>query len=467
MKHFLENPIDRTLRNWIPAAAGFAAATATILWIQPFPPQARTLEAVLFIYWMALATVLITVAIGALGSLAAWYIVKKLNHSHPPPRLTWRIASRTAWVVPLYLFTVVHSGWALVVAVLLTLGLVYALRNLQPAKPQTPALSSGWKVFACVIAGAAIEGGLIAAGTERQRLAVPVIALATLIVAWNATRSGKNGHPSRGLIAIFVAIVFSSGALVRRAGVVPGDGLFGVPLDPAIAASLYALQKSFGNGPVIPFVPNRSEARERSKAEIEGLSHRGIYLWPNVKKEVTLVPPLPFLGRKAFGKDQQTPLTIPFFGVYWFFRNPYRQPPPDSLVVHGSPAVHRFLSNDRSPLWEEAHQNLQTAFDLNCCNRIEIDVTNAEEHSELVEIELVLVNHGQRGKVDQPLGKAGLVTKPAKVAIPETLSFKIPTNSKVKKFDELVVRMRMMTPRPSESAQVAIERFRLVPKGRR
>jgi hypothetical protein len=135
--------------------------------------------------------------------------------------------------------------------------------------------------------------------------------------------------------------------------------------------------------------------------------------------------------------------------------------------VHGSPAVRRFLSNDRTPLWEEAHQDLKTAFDVTCCTKIEIDFTNAEHHSELVEIQLVLVSHAKQGKIEQALDTMHLTTRPAKVAIPETVPFTLPANSKVKLFDELVVKMRMMTPFSMDSAQVAIERFRLVPKGRR
>jgi hypothetical protein len=463
----VKNPVDRTLKNWVPAAAAFIAALIAILWLRPFPPQARTLYAVMFIYAMAVAEVLIVVGISAATAFSAWFVMKRLDRANPPPRLIWGIASRASWVVPLYLFTTVRSGWAIVIIALLVMGLVYVLRNLQPAMKQSPALSSDAKVQLCMLAGACIEVGLIAAGTYHPTQANLLVALATFIIAWNATKGGKSGHPARGLIVVFIAIVLTSGALVRRTLVQPGDALFGVPTDPAIAASLYALQKAFGEGPAVPFVPNRAEGNERSKAEIEGLSHRGIYLWPDVKKEVTLVPPLPNLGRMAFGKDHQTPLTIPFYGVYWFFRYPFRQPPFGSLVAHGSPAVKQFLSNDCSPLWEEAHQDLKTSFDLSCCNRIEIDVTNAEQHAELVEMELLLVNNGRQGKAVQPLGKLGLVTRPQKIAVPETVQFKIPAKSKMKSFDEFVVRMRMMTPRSMDSAQVAIERFRLVPKGRR
>ena len=232
---------------------------------------------------------------------------------------------------------------------------------------------------------------------------------------------------------------------------------------------LFTLQKTFGGAAFVPFVPNRTLPIERrnSQVEVAGMAHRGIYLWPDVKKDATLVPPLPNLGRLAFGKDRKTPLTIPFYGAYWFFRHPYRQPPIGSLVVHGSPTVRQFVSNDNSPLWEEAHQNLQTSFDLSCCTRIEVDVTNADRQPELIEIELTLVDSSRLPHIIQPLGTKRLVTRPDKLAVPETLSYSLPPKAKIKTMNELVVRFRLVTPRWAESAQVAIERFRLVPKAPR
>jgi hypothetical protein len=467
----VDKPVDRTLKNWIPAGAGFLAPGVAIAWLNPFPPPAKTLEAVLFIYAMALIYTLIVLGLSAGAALLTWFVIRVVDRKRPPPpRMTWRIASRAVWMIPLYLFTVVKSPWAVVATVLLVLGLVHVLRNLQPAAPQRPALSSGWKVFSCVVAGGAIEGGLIATGVERQSEAVLIVAAATLIVSWLATRSGRSGHPSRGLVTIFFAIVFSSGALVRRVGIQAGDGFLGFPVDPAVAASLYALQKSFGGGPVTPFVPNQKELVERggdANVNIQGMAHRGIFLWPEVKKdEVVLVPPLPHLGRKIFGKDRNAQLTIPFYGAYWFFRPPFEHPPLGSLVMHGSPAIRSFLSNDGSPLWEEAHQDLQTNLDLSGCSRIEMDIKNADHRPELLEIELLMVDRS-RWKDTQSLGRKRPVTAPAATAMNETLEYPIPPKSRAKNIVELVVRFHLVAPRLQESAQVEIERFRLVPKARR
>src|SRR5262249_51338951 len=110
-------------------------------------------------------------------------------------------------------------------------------------------------------------------------------------------------------------------------------------------------------------------------------------------------------------------------------------------------------------------QNITRSFDLGCCSRIEIDVTNADERAELVEIELLVHDSAKFSASAQTLGTHRLQTKPDSGSKPETLAFDIPSRTKVKTFDELIVRFRLVWPRYNDSAQVAIERFRLVPRG--
>ena len=447
-------------KRFLPMVVGFAAAGGLIVWIGPAPPHVTTLRGVLFLYALAMSQVALVAGSSALAALGAWWLMKPRT-----ARLVWPIASRAVWVVPLYLFLAVGSAWAVVAAVLLTLGIVHVGRNTQSAVPQKSTLSSGWQVVSCVVAGAAIELTVLAAGTRRAREAAPLAALAALIIGWRATKPGPSGHPARGLITIFVAFVLTSGALVWRV-IVPGDdGFLGYPVDPAIAASLYTLQKTFGGASPVPYVPNMPAVAKGGDADVQvkGMAHRGIYLWPDVKKETTLVPPLPMLGPRAFGKHRQTALTIPFYGAYWFFRPPYLQPPVGSLEVHGSPLLRQFLSNDRSPLWEEAHQSLQTAFDLSCCSRIDVDISNGDRQAELIEIGLTLVDTSQLPHVRQLLGVRRLASKPVGSAAAETLRFHIPQKARIRRMTELVVRFRLVWPRVAESAQVAIERFRLVP----
>lgn len=464
---------SQTLANWIPALAGWFAALILVSLMRPFPPRVSTLREVLFLYLAALFQVLLVALAASISSLIMWWIVKILRRGKGSERLTWGVASRAVWLIPLYTFSQVNSFWAVVAAVMAVLGLVFVLKNLQPLVVQSPALSSTGRMLGCVVAAAALELGFVAFGGWRMSQAVLLFALAALIVAWQATKAGKHGHPARGLITMFLALVFASGALVSRAGLSAGDGGFlGLLGDTAIEVSLSALQKTFGgDGRPVPLAPDRKEVAKKADAKVSvpGAAHLGIYLWPDVKKETTLVPPLPNLGRMAFGKDHKTPLTIPFYGAYWFFRPPYRQPPFGSLVVHGSPAVRQFLSNDGSPLSEEAHQNLQTSFDLSCCRGIEVDITNADPHPDLVEVELTLVEFSFKrgGMKRQSLGRKQLLTRPGSVALPETLLFEIPPQSRITKMDELIVHFRLVAPRWSESAQVAIERFRLIPKGLR
>ena len=371
--------------------------------LRPFPPRASSLKVVLFLYLGALFHVLLIAGVSALISLIVcwtmWWMMKVLRRGKPPERMTWAVASRAAWIVPVYIFSQTNSFWAVVSAVFAVLGLVYVLRNVQPAVEQSPALSSTARMIGCVVAAAGIELGFVAFGSLKVPQALLLLALSSLIIAWQATGAGKHGHPARGLITMFLAVVFSSGALVSRVGVRGSEGGFlGLVGDTAIEASLNALQKTFGGeGRAAPLMAEHKEVASATNVSVPGAAHLGIYLWPEEKKETTLVPPLPSLGRMAFGKDHKTPLTIPFYGAYWFFRSPFHQPPFGSLVVHGSPAVRQFLSNDGSPLWEEAHQNLLTSFDLTCCRGIEVDVTNADRQPELVDMELSLVDAGSSG----------------------------------------------------------------------
>ena len=113
-------------------------------------------------------------------------------------------------------------------------------------------------------------------------------------------------------------------------------------------------------------------------------------IWPEEKPRVTLVPPTPRLG-PSFGRARaENPLSIPFFGVYWIYRPPDKQPPPDSLVLRGSPADRRLRSTDRVHLNMEARQNLGALFPIDCCSAVELILDNADRYFGTVTIELLL-----------------------------------------------------------------------------
>jgi hypothetical protein len=191
----------------------------------------------------------------------------------------------------------------------------------------------------------------------------------------------------------------------------------------------------------------------------------GVILIPNVEKHVTLVPPLPSMSRKVFRKDDDNPLTIPFYGVYWFYRFPAVRPPATSVTLHGKPEDIRFRSSGYVPLTMEAHQNLGKLIDVSCCSRIQVAIHNLDrvDNSQHAagpnRVQLSLGNTTAR----QPAESLGM--DPIDGAEHQVLDFPLRPDLHLRQFDELTVRiLRGWT--MSQSARISVERFVLVPRGR-
>jgi hypothetical protein len=120
--------------------------------------------------------------------------------------------------------------------------------------------------------------------------------------------------------------------------------------------------------------PDRGAAKVQKKrprdgdtaAIVDGESWPGVVLWPDVKKYVTLVAPLPRTGLSLFQTKKLDSLSIPFYGAYWYFKGP-GEPPENCFVTHGDPSRQSFRSTDLTPLTMEARQNFGRAIELSCC----------------------------------------------------------------------------------------------------
>src|SRR5206468_2580816 len=99
---------------------------------------------------------------------------------------------------------------------------------------------------------------------------------------------------------------------------------------------------------------------------------------PEPAPHTVLVAPLPFLKHGLFTERRSDPVSIPFSGVYWLFRRPQTQPPPDSHVVRGSPLTSSFRSSGLRALSMEARQNFGTHIDLGCCSKVQIAIRSAD-----------------------------------------------------------------------------------------
>ena len=241
-------------------------------------------------------------------------------------------------------------------------------------------------------------------------------------------------------------------------------------------AAYSALHALFGNEETVLATGPRRSGRpsERNSAPVAiGGSYSGVILWPPLKDYVTIVPPVP-RGRvlDTDGNIKRSkPVTIPFFGAYWFFRTSDGGLPPDSFKSRGDPASISFRSTDFTPLSMEARENVGSLIDLNCCKTIQVIITNGDRHPGTVSLELILVNTTVAERPSQSLGKvpvnSTLHWKPADHRLPvtEILSFSIPPHSAIERFDELVIRFELGSPRQNRSAMMAIDRLRFIPRG--
>jgi hypothetical protein len=232
------------------------------------------------------------------------------------------------------------------------------------------------------------------------------------------------------------------------------------------------VQLPFGGGdrsrPPYLKAASKGSAPEGSSASVDNSGdHTGVILLPEREQHTTLVPPLPSMPSDLFDAKHQNPLTIPFYGAYWFFKLPDTKPPQDSFVTRGTPAEMTFYAPDSRPLIMEAHQNLGKLIDLKCCREIRIEIRNADRYPGTVSVELVLVNtrEGQEGSVS--LGSSPVTSAPGEPDAPmrETLTFPISAHTPIRKFDELMIRFPRMRTRMNRSAKIAIDRFVLIPRG--
>lgn len=195
--------------------------------------------------------------------------------------------------------------------------------------------------------------------------------------------------------------------------------------------------------------------------------HTGVILLPEREQHTTLVPPLPSMTSNLFDSKHPNPITIPFYGAYWFFKLPDTKPPPDSYTTHGTPVELTFFAPDSRPLIMEAHQDLGKLINLACCREIRIEIENADRYPGTVSMELVLVNSKQGQKAEVSLGSAPVTSAPGDpgTASKETLTFPIPPHTTISQFDELTIRFPRQKQRNNRSAKIAIKRFVLVPRG--
>jgi hypothetical protein len=184
----------------------------------------------------------------------------------------------------------------------------------------------------------------------------------------------------------------------------------------------------------------------------------GVILIPEVKKHVTIVPAI---NADVLRKQDAKPLTIPFYGVYWFYRFPATGVPANAVTMRGTPEDIRFRSQGRTPLKMEAHQNLGKLIDLSCCSRIQVAIHNSEHSPEPNRLQLILADSSGKGQPAESLGM-----QPVDGSEDQVLDFPIHANFQLRSFDEFTVRFFRGWVQSQLSARISVERFVLVPRGR-
>jgi hypothetical protein len=412
----------------------------------------------------------------AVGGCAAAFLVSVLIRtrymSDELSLIAFRCATVAAWIPALAIFFVAgrSRGTTAMVAVV-ALGITAVLR--QPEAPSTGRIRPPADLFSdvwvtesgpafhtllCFIGASLLLQSAAALAIFGEvwgplvLAAAGAVALATTVPPPPSLR--WSSAAARGAVTITCAVVITMVALVPF--VHRGD--FGGSAAGETASSSGA---------------QREDVRGDRRAAVTnvGPTWPGVILWTEEQQHTVLVAPLPKMSRTLFEPNQTQPMSIPFFGAYWFFRKPHQKPPASSVIVRGTPTEKGFRSTDRIPLVMQAHQNLGRLVDITCCRAIELAISNADRWPGTVEIELVLLDSSRPEHPSISLGRKEVSSNPhwrsrdPGVPIRETLSFEVPGSAPMPAFDEFVVLFHLGSIRSDKSAKIAIDRFVLVPPG--
>jgi hypothetical protein len=137
--------------------------------------------------------------------------------------------------------------------------------------------------------------------------------------------------------------------------------------------------------------------------------------------------------------------------------------------VHSKPTMVDIHSTDWHPLLMEAHQNLSSTINLDCCREIDVTITNADNHPGRIVIGVALPDSGSPGNPSQYLGDKTIASSEAahfsmdREAVEETLLFPIP-HGRLRHFDQITVVFLPAKEHALGGAKVSVEHFKLIPR---
>lgn len=233
------------------------------------------------------------------------------------------------WMVPLAGFVAGRSVWAIPPALLAAIAWTRIAGK--------TAVKASHAMLPAFCASVCLQLGVAAVVADRPMAATPLLSLSAAIITWRKDADPKPWTITRSSRTIALAAAFTTLGLLRYLPYGSGYG----------GSSLVGTAKE--------------EERGATSGSANVDVYRGVILWPEEQAHITLVPPLPAMGRHLFQPNQPTPLSIPFYGVYWFYNPPDPRPPNSAVVMRRDPSERTFRSNDNAPLAMEAHQNLGAA----------------------------------------------------------------------------------------------------------
>lgn len=474
MDELAESP----LRKWIPPAAGVMVAGLVSSWVCG-APRTRSLN------WTE-ALVLAGSCVGTifLACLAAVRIFSVIFPQSPPVKsrtLALQMSAAAVWFAPLNFFLQRQSAMGIAAAAVLAAATATVCAYLPaPSALEMPdettalrseqifGLLNGRPLFLSLFPALCIsilaEGAAIATLTDQPTVAAAFSGMfAVLLIRslnqrsllYESRAAYDENSNSRGFWLVGLAVIFAIIGLMPylRSG---GGG--------------YSKRHLPGGAPFSGEELRRVRLEETERpADIDG--YPGVVLWPKNREYVKLVAPPPAALHDApvLGEHPIT-LSIPFDGVYWFFRWPDKHPSRNAHVAHGSPEEFNIRSNDGRPLVMEAHQYLGTRISLHCCRQIQMELQNADHYPGTVSVELIVRNTSLPGKPSLSLGALPVSTmQPGKIYEDrilgdEVLNYPISGAGTLQQFDEFTVVFRLTPDRSLLAARIGIKRFILAPR---
>jgi hypothetical protein len=471
-------------------------ATAWIVWNVTALPGTAFLAPASAI-WAAVEFTLLAWLWSAAVALALQFAIRRVERVDLAGA-TLRTSLVAVWFAPatllLYRFSAATLAAALVLVVNATRLLYSQWRVVQPvAEPDEP--PSGTDVLRgdgalpppflsrhigpALAVAAGLQFGVAAALFRHHFLAGGMLTLAVAMLTVFAISSGaweplRPPTLPRSIFGALMTVALAVGmTILATGGGGTGWGLFGSGGEGDKASSRPLGDLLAGSRPPRPESPPGGAGQAPGRdvtvpgaADVAG-SFPGVILWPEIQPLTRLIVPLPV--NPAALAASRNPYGIPFGGEYWFFRVPFRKPPPRSVLERGTPWKLSFSTTDRWPLNMEAHQKLDRPMDVSCCSRIQVALANADRYPHSVSLELILRDLPDGGS--QSLGTEHVMSVPDLKADPvspvtETLEFAVPPEPRVHVFNEMTVVYHRDYWRVDKSARVAIERFVLIPRGR-